>query len=555
MAGISTHLPGPSGAKWGLLQQLDIEIYDSLSSSRYVKLAVIVLAWFWALSFLKPRRPRIPGAQVHGYRGWWEPSFLLKTRFIYDAYDIISSGYAKFKDVPFVVTRHDTDIHVLPMKYLDELRLVARNDLSGKMNLFRSWPWASVIRDSDLHVAVLTRKLNPEVSKYADLAHEELEYGWQVDVPKPVEWTEVDIQDTMRMLVARMSAKVFMGDLTCRDPKWLDLTLNFSMDLFFAGFALRMFPPWMHFLVKPLIPARWRVQKQIEIGTEVVRQYMLQREEEAKVGGGLGEGTLFEWMVDHAVGNEGSLEEMAARQCILTLASIHTTATTAANVLFDLMAYPEWVSVLRDEIDDTLETYGRLGEDIPVKSWLQHLEKMDSLIVESQRLNPPILLTPQRIALVPLTLKDGTHIPKGTRIAWAGPQHAFDPVTTPDPEMFNPMRSYHKRHANGGENVHKFMAGQSDPDNMSFGYGNQVCPGRYFAVYEIKLVLMRLLQEFDFEFPQGKRRPRSVYADENVILDPHAKVMMRKRKNVAPFQRVAQQFLLSLDSSVSRLST
>lgn len=92
-----------------------------------------------------------------------------------------------------------------------------------------------------------------------------------------------------------------------------------------------------------------------------------------------------------AVGSEGSLEEMAARQCILTLASIHTTAMTVAYALFDIIAHSEWVAVLRDEIDEALKTHGELGQDMPVKQWLQHLEKMDSFILESQRHNPPIL--------------------------------------------------------------------------------------------------------------------------------------------------------------------
>lgn len=133
--------------------------------------------------------------------------------------------------------------------------------------------------------------------------------------------------------------------------------------------------------------------------------------------------------------------------------------------------------------------------------------------------------------MVPIILKDGTQIPVGTRIAWAGPQHAWDPKVTPEPERFDPMRSYRKRHTGNGDRVNKFMAGQSDPDNMSFGYGGQVCPGRYFAVCEIKLMLMRLLQEFDFASPAGKSsRPKPIYADENVILDPYAKVMIKKRR-------------------------
>jgi cytochrome P450 len=73
------------------------------------------------------------------------------------------------------------------------------------------------------------------------------------------------------------------------------------------------------------------------------------------------------------------------------------------------------------------------------------------------------------------------------------------------------------------------MVGQSDPDNMSFGYGSQVCPGRYFAVGEIKMILMRLLQEYEFRPPEGKGRPDHIHADENVVLDPSAKVMMKRR--------------------------
>lgn len=95
--------------------------------------------------------------------------------------------------------------------------------------------------------------------------------------------------------------------------------------------------------------------------------------------------------MNHAVGRKGSLEDMAARQCILRLASIHTTATTVANVLFDLIEHPEWFVVLKDEIDDNVRRNGELGQGMPIKSWLQQLEKMDSFILESQPMNPAIL--------------------------------------------------------------------------------------------------------------------------------------------------------------------
>jgi len=129
--------------------------FNAASNGYYVKWTVFVVFFASIVISLQPKRPRMLGAPLHGSKGWWEPSLLLSLRFIYDAYNIIDTGYKKvcfifgdyfasrhdtdtvhkhqFKDVPFVVRRLDTDIHVLPMKYLDELRLVPRNDLNGKM--------------------------------------------------------------------------------------------------------------------------------------------------------------------------------------------------------------------------------------------------------------------------------------------------------------------------------------------------------------------------------------------------------------------------------------
>lgn len=39
--------------------------------------------------------------------------------------------------------------------------------------------------DSDLHVNVLNSKLNPDLSNYINIASEEMEYGWGIDVPRP----------------------------------------------------------------------------------------------------------------------------------------------------------------------------------------------------------------------------------------------------------------------------------------------------------------------------------------------------------------------------------
>ena len=106
----------------------------------------------------------------------------------------------------------------------------------------------------------------------------------------------------------------------------------------------------------------------------------------------------------------------------------------------------------------------------------------------------------------------------------------MDPSIIPDPEAFDPLRSYRKRYANDGENHHKFMAGQTNATQLSFGHGGQACPGRYFAVHEIKLILAQLLIEYEFSWPEGKSESKIIYINEVNYVEPLAKIMMKKRK-------------------------
>ncbi|OJJ05788.1 hypothetical protein ASPVEDRAFT_32144 [Aspergillus versicolor CBS 583.65] len=524
----------------GTLDLIKRGIDEQSRWASYGQIAAALLGLYWVLSIFNGKSsPRLPGAQVHGHKWRWEPALVLQIRFVFvQKYPMgrpsIRHGY---HSPPNQVPRRDA--------------IDSKKKLNGKFpqvnNLVPRWTWTQFMMDSDLIVRVLNSKLTPDLTKFVELARTELEYAWEIDVPKPdskrnihvlitpantlntLDWKEVDIQEVMRMLVARMSAKVFMGQPACRNMDWLRVSIEFTYDMFAAAFTLRMFPPWLHPIVAHFVAARWRMRRNINIGKAVIGDLMRERRD-ALERGEEPDDTLLGWMTDNGTEKEVEISEMAARQCALTLASIHTTSLGVSNVLFDLASHPEWVPVLREEIEEVTKAYGKMGEKgMPSKQWIAKLEKMDSFLVESQRINPPILLRPQRLALTPLTLKDGTHIPKGAMVAWAGHHHANDPSIAPEPEVFDPMRNYRKRHANNGENMNKFVAGQTDINSLSFGYGGQACPGRYFAVSEIKMILARLLVELDFAYPEGKSRPQNMFADENVFMDPKAKLMMRKR--------------------------
>jgi cytochrome P450 len=201
----------------------------------------------------------------------------------------------------------------------------------------------------------------------------------------------------MRMLVARMSAKIFLGHPACRNPAWLKLSIDFSITLFACAFFLRMFPPWMHPVIAPLMPIRWKIASDLKKAQAIIGPLMEKHRDALKrrsEGEDVEEDdTLLNWMMDNGNEKENGLWEMSTRQTILTLASIHTTSMSVSNLLFDLTAHPEWFAVLREEIAEVEKELGKVGEreGVGAKEWLPRLEKMDSFFVESQRFNPPIL--------------------------------------------------------------------------------------------------------------------------------------------------------------------
>lgn len=99
------------------------------------------------------------------------------------------------------------------------------------------------------------------------------------------------------------------------------------------------------------------------------------------------------------------------------------------------------------------------------------------------------VVSPQRVALQDYTLKDGTQIPKGCRIAFANSEHQMDPEVTPDPLNFDPMRSYRKRHSSENE-YDKNQAVLTDMNNnLTFGYGSQAVSDSTPSLFESSVSL------------------------------------------------------------------
>ncbi|PNP47762.1 hypothetical protein THARTR1_10447 [Trichoderma harzianum] len=493
-------------------------IADIISTLTIWQGVVLFLCLFWGYSSLQVhRRIKVPGAPVHGYFSWFEPTWLLQLRYAKDAHKIIASGYEKYntKNKPFVLRRQDLDVTVLPTKYIEELRTIPNAKLSrGKANFMEwgdQWAMKTLWSHSEIPIKAISENRGGQQGRYLEVMRKEFEYALEAEMPKVHDWTEIDIQPVIQKILGRIVGKMIVGDPACRSPEWLDLAEHFTEDF------------------------RWRLRKRL-YETRNITGPCVARHEEAKRRKSQGldveeDDNMVAWMLDNAPDKKYVLDNLPILILVILVPAAHTTAMAISNLLFHLCEHPEWDEILLKEIVDVTKQFGAIGEQLPVKDWVPKLELLDSFFNESQRLSQPLSITPNRYALESVTFKDGLHIPKGTLLGWVSIHNQVNPEIAANPEQFDGMRSYQKRRSSPDE-ANKHLAGQPSLENLSFGYGSQACPGRVIAVSMLKMIVSRLLRDYEFKFGEGQAKPSNIHLLEFIIPDPKAKVTIRKRRTV-----------------------
>lgn len=295
--------------------------------------------------------------------------------------------------------------------------------------------------------------------------------------------------------------------------------------VFVSLVILKLFPPWTHYGLSWLLPTTWRGHRYIRKAKKLLVPEIQRRKAMSSPLDSAGANNLLTWMMEIAGENEGEPQSLAHLEVVLSLASIHTSQMNAVHCLYDLIARPEYIKPIRDEITRVVEEDG--GWKLWQKSSFTKLRILDSFMRESQRWNPPTLLSMHRVMLQAHELLDGTVLPKGAHISMAVNAIQNDPAVTPQPENFDGLRYYKLRQKEGEGHMHQFSTTQERV--LNFGHGSNSCPGRFFASLEIKIILVRLIMDYDWKLPEGQGRPENLRAHEFIFPNPDAEILVRKR--------------------------
>ncbi|KAH6674969.1 putative cytochrome P450 [Halenospora varia] len=445
-----------------------------------------------------------------------------RLRFIHDGKSMLEEGYKKWCGNFFYVPSVLGERLMIPVKYLEDLKTapIDKVDFVATFIEMFEGKYTTMGSRSTLHPRVVKAQLNHNLAAVMSPVQDEIKDAFEASFPLCDDWTEVNVVEQMTQIVARVSSCMFGGTTLSQNQEWINASIAFAIDGFHGAQKIKKFPEMLKPIAKYFIPEIRAIDNHYKAAEKAAIPLLQQRERTGEKAQ-----DLLYWMAEQAKGSEQEKKFLAGILLKVSFAAIHTSAAAPTQLIYDLCSMPEYFQPLRDEIRTVSGEDGKIS-----KMGFLQMPKMDSIMKESQRFNPLLLITFERVVTEDYKLSDGFVIPANTTIGVPTQAISMDPKLYPNPTKFDAFRFEKLRNEKSGqEGKAQYVA--SNPESMAFGYGRHACPGRFFAANEIKAIMAYLLQNYDMKFKDGEGRPESLLFETQFLPNPTGVVLFKRRKN------------------------
>ncbi|TFK46494.1 cytochrome P450 [Heliocybe sulcata] len=498
-----------------------------LTSFSALTLIALIAAGAWVIwSLFKPRPldtiPTIGGSGPLS-------SYISSVLFMFRGWDMLQEGYQR---------HHDGGIFKIPMldrwmvvlvgrKLSEELRAAPEDVFSldqAMVDLLHlDFVFGKKVYLNPIQTHLMKTTMTKAIGAFTpDLYHECISaFEEHMPLTDSKEWKAVPCLVTASWLSTKINNRIVVGYPLCRDPDYVDLNINFIVEMFKCRMLFCLFPRFM----EPILGhAATNVPSQIRRGMRLLKPVLEDRMRLLEAANGDWSqlpNDMLSWLMA-SVPKDETLDTMTRRLLGVNVAAIHTIAHTYCHGVFYLAANQELIAPVRKEAEEAIETDGW------TKAAMGKMHLLDSFLKEVMRFNGAQAWSLNRIALKDWTFSDGTFIPKGTSIAACATPVHMDPEVYPEPEKFDAYRFYKMAERDGESGSH--LAVKTGLDYLPFGHGAHACPGRFFAVNQMKLMIAHLLINYDIELETPGVMPERVWFEAAVRPNPTANILYRKRQ-------------------------
>ncbi|KAI1759967.1 cytochrome P450 [Hypoxylon sp. FL1150] len=509
--------------------------------SRPISYSNILLA-FGAIYLFFPRRAtplNLPYVKFDGDNS--------ASRYRAESESLLRKGYAQYssKGLPFSM-RDPNDAErpmvVLPVKYLEEIKWIPENRISfwkhiDKQSILTQIGGPGLNEDCAL---AARQGLNQALVYLIEPLQKACAAAYAKEWPACSEWTSLLPYGLIIKVFASMSACAIVGpELGGLESEWQSLSMNFVAAALSAPSKVKTkYPRWLYWLshytndgVRAMTKCRIRaselltpvLQNRIDATADLKARGTKKSKGPRKYEDGV------QWLLDAhtAHGKDLTPDQLARDLFVIMTASIHSTSGAGLAILLDMLDYPEALSDIKQEIQGVKS---RLPGGVWTRRALGQLQILDSFMRESARVHALTQYTSvQRIPVSsPWKFKDGLEIPAGTTMVFPSYHHNFDPSVHLHPDTFDAKRHLRRRHES---DTHKFHFASVSDDMLNWGAGRHSCPGRFFAQETLKLMMIHLLEHYEFRHAEEtKEVPRFLSNNLFIIPNPALAILFRERR-------------------------
>ncbi|KAI0198933.1 cytochrome P450 [Astrocystis sublimbata] len=460
----------------------------------------------------------------------WQPRVLARLRWALFAHHILQRAHTKFNGKPYLLDRGDAEYVVLPARYIAELNRIPVHVLETRrhhsFSLLGHLTGMHVILKTSYHVRTLLGRVSPATGGLTPSMARRMTARLSLLLSQDPHVTQIiDPVDVLVRCVSEGLALTLFGPPICDDPELVRLCHEHTKNVFTIAFCMRIVPAFLQPFAVWLLPAKWRLERGWSTWDRIVIPEVRRRLQEADPNAAT-RNDLISWMIQDAKSSTERDERVLTHLSAAVIAgATYSTANLISEALVDLVARPEILEQLRDEIRQKhIETGGQWD-----MTTLDSLPKLESALKETSRLTPGAMFVYQRAVAKDVTLSDGLQLVRGQFITTlsqeASMAHGTGLASENATNSYDGLRFYNQ---DPERHLHVPFRGL-DGDVLTWGSGRWACPGRVVANMMIKILLVKLLDEYEFSFVEG-RKPSTIDIHEFIMLSPMARIKLRRRE-------------------------
>ncbi|KAF2265001.1 cytochrome P450 [Lojkania enalia] len=461
-------------------------------------------------------------------------------------HETVQNGYNKItkpSDVPFVVRWWAKDYLILPAKYMADIRTAGWEHLSFFRNINDALFLHTTVGDlytspeAERMVNVVKKGLNPRLPHMTDIMLAEINDAFEKQVAKSkkdsTETLEVKAMDFFSQIVHQLATRIIIGPELCRNESFLNSTTALLNSIFVTALITIKLPlgPFRGMLAYlTTLPHKWKLQKCAKMLRPIVAARIERREKMGEKKTEEFTSDSIEWTLDlRGSSPEYDTVDYITEELLHNLwAASSAPGGLMTQVVYQLLHEPQYIEPLRNEAKRAVDEYGWSEKT------LSKLHLQDSFIREVNRLFPTGSVTASRTVVGrPFQFSDGLTLPVGTRFGFPIKAIQCDASNFSDPLVFNGFRFAQDASSEQDmtESSRRWTATAMASTNLAWGYGNHTCPGRFITVRQTKLILTKLLLEYEMSWNRDSSlgRPAPVNIEGQFVPNLAQTIRLRRR--------------------------